>query len=63
LVPVDPKTGLRTSGGYRGILEAFKPGTAPPDASQVIGYGDNDNQNMMVTPEADRAVRQGNGLY
>jgi penicillin-binding protein 1A len=63
LIPVDPKTGLRAGPGSRAILEAFKPGTAPPDASQVIGYGDNDNQNTMVSPEADRAVRQGNGLY
>jgi len=64
LVPVDPKTGLRAGAGSRAILEAFKPGTAPPDPSQVIGYGDTDNnQNVMVSPEADRAVRQGNGLY
>jgi penicillin-binding protein 1A len=63
LIPVDPKTGLRAGAGSHAILEAFKPGTAPPDASQVIGYGDTDNQNVMVSPEADRAVRQGNGLY
>jgi penicillin-binding protein 1A len=63
LIPVDPKTGLRAGPGSRAILEAFKPGTAPPDPSQVIGYGDTDNQNTMVSPDADRAVRQGNGLY
>jgi penicillin-binding protein 1A len=64
LIPVDPKTGLRAGPGSRPILEAFKPGTAPPDPSQVVGYGDTtDNQNTMVSPDADRAVRQGNGLY
>jgi penicillin-binding protein 1A len=63
LIPVDPKTGLRAGPGSKAILEAFKPGTAPPDPSQVVGYGDTDNQNTMVSPDADRAVRQGNGLY
>jgi penicillin-binding protein 1A len=72
LVPVDPKTGLRaTLGTQNAILEAFKTGTAPPDPSSVIGYGDPDQQNQQcngpgpcgVSPEADRAVRSGNGLY
>jgi penicillin-binding protein 1A len=65
LIPIDPKNGLRASAGTRSaILEAFKPGTAPPDASSVIGYGDSDNQSATVSPEADRAVRSGTGgLY
>ena len=28
-------------GAEKVILEAFKPGTAPPDSYSVIGYGDN----------------------
>ena len=36
LIRVDPRTGMR-SGGEGGILEAFKPGTAPPDSYSVIG--------------------------
>jgi len=70
LVRVDPKTGLRAGPGTQsGLLEAFKPGTAPPDPSSVIGYGEGD-QNCPpgtcggVSPEADRAVRSGTGgLY
>ena len=36
LISVDVKTGLR-SNGAGAILEAFKPGTAPPDSLQCIG--------------------------
>ena len=36
LIRVDPRTGMR-AGGEGGILEAFKPGTAPPDSYSVIG--------------------------
>jgi penicillin-binding protein 1A len=58
LIPVDPKTGQRPGPGSRTIIEAFKPGTSPPDnyASAIIG------DPVGVTPEADRAVR-GGGLY
>jgi len=35
LISIDPKTGLRSS-GQGSILEAFKPGTAPPDNSTVV---------------------------
>ena len=48
----------------RPILEAFKPGTAPPDSYAVIGVTDPDGRPLMVSPEADRAVRSGTGgLY
>ena len=41
LVRVDPKTGMRAGPGTeRAILEAFKPGTAPPDSYSVVGGGD-----------------------
>ena len=36
LIAIDPKTGLRSSGPGT-ILEAFKPGTAPPDNMPLIG--------------------------
>jgi penicillin-binding protein 1A len=49
------------------ILEAFKPGTAPPDAYSVVGAsGDQPQQDggyVGPTPDADRAVRRGNGIY
>src|SRR6202008_39147 len=44
LIRVDSKTGMRTSPGQTGgtILEAFKPGTAPPDNYSVIGVAEAD---------------------
>jgi penicillin-binding protein 1A len=60
LIPVDHKTGQRAGPGTQNrILEAFKPGTAPPENNAVAmgGY-----EGGTVTPEADGAVRRG-GLY
>ncbi len=46
------------------ILEAFKPGTAPPSTYSIIGYQDTMGQPVAVSPEADRAVATGTGgLY
>jgi penicillin-binding protein 1A len=63
LIPVDHKTGLRATPGSGSILEAFKPGTAPPDGYSVAGYGDADGRAVTVSPEAERAIRSGGGLY
>jgi penicillin-binding protein 1A len=74
LVRVDYKTGARAGpNSTRVILEAFKPGTAPPDNYAVVGYsGDNGGDNGggrppffgNVPPDAGRAVRSGTGgLY
>ena len=68
LIRVDAKTGMRAGPGSEGkvILEAFKPGTAPPDAYSVIGSSDQqppDSGYISPTPDADRAVRRGTGLY
>jgi penicillin-binding protein 1A len=38
LISVDAKTGMRSSGGGT-IMEAFKPGTAPPDNFALIDGG------------------------
>ena len=40
LIRIDARTGMRVGPGGEGgvILEAFKPGTAPPDSYSVIGY-------------------------
>ena len=35
LIRVDPRTGMRAGPGEPAILEAFKPGTAPPDGYSV----------------------------
>ena len=70
LIRVDVKTGARAGPGTeRAVLEAFKPGTAPPsDGYSVVGSGDGRDAErpwgVGVTPDADRAVRSGTGgLY
>ena len=75
LIRVDLKTGQRAGPeSQKVILEAFKPGTAPPDNYSVVGYGNDQQQQQApgrgppgffrVSPDADRAVRSGTGgLY
>jgi penicillin-binding protein 1A len=67
LVNVDLVTGIRAGpgGGAKTILEAFKPGTAPPDDYSVIGVADADGRSLSITPDADRSImRPGTGgLY
>jgi penicillin-binding protein 1A len=63
LIRVDEKSGMRASpGDSRVILEAFKPGTAPPDGYSVMGATDPDGRPLAVSPEADRAISRG-GIY
>ncbi len=55
------------------ILEAFKPGTAPPDNYSVIGvadadgrggWGENNNTSgQPPQPDMGRSIFRGNGLY
>ena len=67
LIRVDAKTGMRVSPGDTGrtILEAFKPGTAPPDNYAAIGVADSDGRQLQPPPDADRSLfRSGTGgLY
>jgi penicillin-binding protein 1A len=69
LIRIDAHTGMRAGPGSGGgvILEAFKPGTAPPDNYSVIGSTSDQQQQpggfFGAPPEADRAVRRGSGLY
>src|SRR6476660_9158791 len=69
LVRVDLRSGMRAGPGTeRAIVEAFKPGTAPPDSYSVMGSGDapegGRSWGVGVSPDADRAVRSGTGgLY
>jgi penicillin-binding protein 1A len=63
LISVDPKTGMRAS-GPGSILEAFKPGTAPPDAYVASGGGGDGGEQahvLTVSPDLDRQI--GGGLY
>jgi len=65
LIRVSAGSGLRAGSGEGAgtILEAFKPGTAPPEyVPQVVDYGQ--NAAAAVTPEATRSVGAGTGgLY
>jgi len=64
LVRIDSSSGTRAGpGSQKVILEAFKPGTAPADASTMYGTLGPDGQPIGVSPDADRAVRTGGGLY
>jgi penicillin-binding protein 1A len=67
LIRVDAKTGTRVGPGSTGgvILEAFKPGTAPPDGYSAESYGgETSSRSWTVSPDADRAIRSGTGgLY
>ena len=72
LIRIDAKTGLRPGPGGSGkvIIEAFKPGSAPPDGYSIIGFTDADGRPIRgdypggVSPESDRAIRSGTGgLY
>ena len=62
LIRVSLGSGQRVGGGEGGgtILEAFKPGTAPPEGYSVVSTA----PPAQVSPEADRAVTTGTGgLY
>ncbi len=66
LIPINRKTGLLASAeDPQVILEAFKPGTSPPDRFSVIGFGDDFAiMNPDISPSANRAVTSGTGgLY
>jgi penicillin-binding protein 1A len=64
-IPINRKTGLTAQAGNPGtILEAFKPGTGPPDTYSIIGFTDASGRPLTVAPESDRAIISGTGgLY
>jgi penicillin-binding protein 1A len=70
LIRVVSKTGMRAGPGETAgtILEAFKPGTAPPDNYSVIGVADADSSRVLIpqgtSPDAGTIMRPGTGgLY
>ncbi len=64
LVAVNRHSGMKASPGDPDtIMEAFKPGTAPPDTYSVIGYDAEEfGKANRVTPEQERGLQPG-GLY
>jgi penicillin-binding protein 1A len=67
LIRVDARTGQRAGpGDTKVILEAFKPGTAPPDSYSVSASSDQMQSEpgyVNPPPDADRAVVRGNRIY
>jgi penicillin-binding protein 1A len=67
LIRVDAMTGTRAGpgDGRAIVLEAFKPGTAPPDDYSMFGADDPDARQPMVPPDYERTIlRPGTGgLY
>ncbi|MEM9207431.1 MAG: penicillin-binding protein 1A [Pseudomonadota bacterium] len=66
LVPINVSTGLRSSGSGNGIiLEAFKPGTGPPEDYSIIGFENDLGRGLSGGgAEANSAVISGTGgLY
>lgn len=65
LIPVNATTGLRAGAGDTGvILEAFKPGTAPPDNYAFVGGFGPESEAPTVAPEALQSIGSGTGgLY
>ncbi|MCC8940238.1 hypothetical protein H8A99_28200, partial [Bradyrhizobium sp. Arg68] len=67
LVLVDAKTGLRAASGQKGVvLEAFKPGSAPPayDPTLVAGTDVIDGTQQPPPDSGQAVMRSGTGgLY
>ncbi len=63
LYPINAKTGLLAAAGTPGvIMEAFKPGTRPPDRTTLIGFeSDMSRGQLKSTPAAREAVTSGAG--
>jgi len=63
LISVDAHTGMRSSGAGS-ILEAFKPGTAPPDYYAAGDGGGGGSGNTGGSPAVDKTIGSGTGgLY
>jgi penicillin-binding protein 1A len=65
LIRVEAKSGMRAGpGDTKVILEAFKPGTAPPDSYSVIGADAGNGVPTAGSPDTGTVVRTGTGgLY
>ena len=59
LIRVNPRNGMRAGPGEGSILEAFKPGTAPPDGYSVIGV--TDPEGRPVAPQQQQPAEPPRG--
>jgi penicillin-binding protein 1A len=59
LIRVNPRNGMRAGPGEGSILEAFKPGTAPPDGYSVIGV--TDAEGRPVAPQQQQPAEPPRG--
>jgi penicillin-binding protein 1A len=60
--PIDRKTGLSAQPGAPGtILEAFKPGTAPPDTYSIIGASSDAGQGVGFDAQPNGAAISSGG--
>jgi penicillin-binding protein 1A len=55
LIRVNPRNGMRAGPGEASILEAFKPGTAPPDGYSSVGVTDADGRPVAPPPPPQSA--------
>ena len=70
LIRVDLPTGLRAQqGDTKVILEAFRPGTAPPDSLSIVGFTDENgepiggNRNRGLSQDQQGFFNRGRGLW
>jgi len=70
LVRVNLANGLRAqSGDGKVILEAFRPGTSPPDSLSIVGFTDENgqpiagNNNQNTSPDQQGFFTRGRGLW
>ncbi|MCC6890806.1 MAG: penicillin-binding protein 1A [Hyphomicrobiales bacterium] len=68
LIRVNPRTGMRAGPGEPGIMEAFKPGTSPPDGYSAVNMTDADGRPIapplqQAPPLRPPGLFDGRGLY
>ena len=64
LIRIDASTGMRAGPGtQKVILEAFKPGTAPPDNYSAIGVADAEGRMAPVAAPDPGAIMRPGGLW
>jgi len=63
LIRVNPRTGMRAGPGEGSILEAFKPGTAPPDGYSAVNLTDPDGRPIAQPPAQQPSSNPFGGIF